>query len=93
MSDSLIELRGLTRSYELGEAQVHALMNVDLSVMRGESIAILGPSGSGKSTLLHLLGLLDTPTSGTYRLGDNDVTSLGPAELASLRNRSIGFVF
>lgn len=93
MSDPLIQLRGLARSYDLGEAQVHALLDVDLEIERGESVAILGPSGSGKSTLLHLLGLLDTATSGSHRFGGVDVTNLDPESLARHRNRSIGFVF
>jgi putative ABC transport system ATP-binding protein len=90
---ALIELRGLTKVYDLGEVQVHALRGVSLDIREGEFLALIGPSGSGKSTLMNTLGCLDRPTSGSYRLADEEVAGLGPDELARLRNRRIGFVF
>ncbi len=89
----LIAVDGLTRTYDLGEAKVHALRGVDLAVEAGEYLAIMGPSGSGKSTLMHILGCLDTPSTGRYVLGGEEVSSLTGRELAKVRNRRIGFVF
>ena len=89
----LIDARGLVKDYPIGDSVYHALRGVDLQVRRGEFLAIMGPSGSGKSTLLHLLGCLDTPTSGEYRLAGNPVHAMTPEELADLRNREIGFIF
>jgi putative ABC transport system ATP-binding protein len=89
----LIELRGAGRVYRRGESEVAALRGVDLQVMAGESLAITGPSGSGKSTLLSLLGCLDRPSFGEYRLGDRSVGTLDDHALSRLRNRTIGFVF
>jgi len=89
----LIEAMGLKRDYRLGDSVVHALRGVSLSVQRGEIIAIMGPSGSGKSTLMHLLGCLDTPSEGTIRIEDEDVSGLSETELALVRNRRVGFVF
>jgi len=89
----IIEAKGLVKDYPMGESVFNALRGVDITVRRGEFLAIMGPSGSGKSTLLHLLGCLDTPTSGTYSLEGTPVHTLLPDELAELRNKKIGFVF
>jgi putative ABC transport system ATP-binding protein len=89
----IIELRGVTRVYDTGRVHVPALAGVDLFVGEGEFVAIVGPSGSGKSTLMHIIGCLDRPTSGTYRLDGTDVGSLDDDHLAEVRSRRIGFVF
>jgi len=89
----LIQLGGIRKVYGAGELAVEALRGIDLSVGRGEYIAVMGPSGSGKSTLMHILGLLDTPTSGSYRLDGDEVSALSRRRLAHLRNRQIGFIF
>jgi putative ABC transport system ATP-binding protein len=89
----MLELDGVTKTYDMGERPVHALRGVDLQVSAGEYIAVLGPSGSGKSTLMHILGCLDTPTAGTYRFGGVSVGGLSRNELATIRNRRVGFVF
>jgi putative ABC transport system ATP-binding protein len=91
--DAIIEVRGLTKTYDLGEVAVHAMDGVDLVVRRGEYVAIMGPSGSGKSTLMNLIGCLDVPTSGTYHLRGKEVSRLSEDELAEIRNEEIGFVF
>jgi putative ABC transport system ATP-binding protein len=88
-----IELSGIERVFTLGDSQVHALHAVSLAIEAGEYVAVMGPSGSGKSTLLNLLGLLDRPNAGTYRLEGRDVTTLTPDEQAEVRRRRIGFVF
>lgn len=92
-SDNLIELSSIDRIFHLGDSEVHALRNVDLNIQRGEYIAVMGPSGSGKSTLLNLLGLLDSPNSGTYHLEGRDVTTLNPDEQAKVRSERVGFIF
>jgi putative ABC transport system ATP-binding protein len=89
----MIALRGLTRHYQVGDQTVRALDGVDLDVPEGDYIAIMGPSGSGKSTLLHLLGCLDRPTAGSYRLDGDEVGTLDDAALAEVRSKKIGFVF
>ena len=89
----VIDIRGVTKLYHMGEEIVHALRGVDLQVHRNEYLAIMGPSGSGKSTLMNMLGCLDTPTSGHYQFNGKDVSSMSDDELASIRNREIGFVF
>jgi putative ABC transport system ATP-binding protein len=90
---ALIEARDLTKVYAMGDQAVHALAGVSLDIEAGEFVAIMGASGSGKSTLMDILGCLDRPTSGEYRLAGEPVQSLAPDALASVRNRRIGFVF
>jgi putative ABC transport system ATP-binding protein len=90
---NVIEIRGLTRVYGMEDALVYALAGVDMQVMRGEFVAIMGPSGSGKSTLMNILGCLDRPTDGAYHLDSEDVSQLNRTDLAIVRNRKIGFVF
>lgn len=89
----LIELIGIERVFRLGDSVVHALAHFDLTVEAGEYLAVMGASGSGKSTLLNLIGLLDRPDAGTYRLEGRDVTTLSADEQARLRREKIGFVF
>jgi putative ABC transport system ATP-binding protein len=89
----LIEARGLWKSYSMQAEEVHALKGVDLDVESGEYAAIMGPSGSGKSTLMNLLGCLDTPSRGSYRLNGREVSAMEDDELAHVRNQEIGFVF
>lgn len=89
----MIELRGISKTYKLGELEVAALKPVDLTIGKGEFVAIMGPSGSGKSTMMNVMGCLDVPTTGIYRLDGEEVQSLTEEELASVRNRKIGFVF
>jgi putative ABC transport system ATP-binding protein len=90
---ALIELRGVTKRYKIGEQEILALNGIDLTIEQGEYAAIIGPSGSGKSTLMHLLGCLDTPTSGTMHLDGIDVSRAGSNKLSEMRNQKIGFVF
>ena len=91
--DAIIEIRNLTKTYDMGATAVHALSEVDLCVATGEYVAIMGPSGSGKSTLLNILGCLDVPTSGSYALGNIRVSEMADDDLARIRNQEIGFVF
>jgi putative ABC transport system ATP-binding protein len=92
-SEPIIQLAGITKTYQTGEVAVHALVGVDLAVERGEMLAIMGPSGSGKSTLMNLLGCLDRPTKGSYLFEGREVATLQKAELSALRLSAFGFVF
>ncbi|MBP8037786.1 MAG: ABC transporter ATP-binding protein, partial [Desulfobulbus sp.] len=89
----MIELREVSRLFTVGGQEVRAMDRVSLTIEPGEYLSIMGPSGSGKSTLLNIIGLLDTPTSGTYLLDGEDVTSLPDSRLAAVRSRKIGFIF
>ena len=89
----IITIRDMTKVYQMGEHEVHALNGVSLEIYEGEFVSIMGPSGSGKSTLMNMLGALDQPTSGAYLLDNTDVSHLSDDELADIRNQKIGFVF
>ncbi|MFZ6029278.1 MAG: ABC transporter ATP-binding protein [Chloroflexota bacterium] len=91
--NEIILTQNLTRTYRMGKSEVHALSEVDLNVVAGEFVALMGSSGSGKSTLLHLLGCLDTPSAGSYQLEGREVACLSKKERARLRNQRIGFIF
>lgn len=90
---NLIEIRNIIRDFPLGNEIVHVLKGIDLDINKGEYVAFMGPSGSGKSTLMNLLGCLDTPTAGSYKLNGRDVSQMSDDELADVRNNEIGFVF
>jgi putative ABC transport system ATP-binding protein len=91
--EAVIELRDVTKTYQMGETEVHALSGVSLTIREGTYVAIVGASGSGKSTLMNIIGLLDRPTSGTCLVRGTDISQLSKNQLADLRNREIGFVF
>ena len=90
---AILELTDICKDYAQGKNPVHVLKNINLTVEKGEYLAIMGPSGSGKTTLMNLIGCLDVPTSGNYRLEDQDLKDLSDDELADIRNQHIGFVF
>ncbi len=90
---ALLELRGIGKTFHTDDIETRALSNVELAVRQGEFVSISGPSGSGKSTLLSILGLLDVPSAGEYRIDGQDTAKLDPVRRAALRNRSIGFIF
>jgi putative ABC transport system ATP-binding protein len=93
MNERVIEIRDVTKIYQMGDVKVHALRGVSLDIGRGEMAAIMGPSGSGKSTLMNIIGCLDQPTAGEYHLDGVDVSKLSDNQLAEIRNSKIGFVF
>lgn len=93
MTDIKIELKGITKVFEIDEMETHALRGIDLTIRNGEYISISGPSGCGKSTLLSILGLLDTPTDGRYQIEGEDVSQLSLADSARIRANKIGFIF
>ena len=91
--NNVIDIKGITRNFQLGQETVKVLKGIDLIIEKGEYVAFMGPSGSGKSTLMNLLGCLDTPTSGSYILNGADVSTMTDDQLAEIRNKEIGFVF
>lgn len=93
MAAPVIDLRDVRKTYRMGEVSVHALRGINLRVLRGEYVAVVGASGSGKSTLMNIIGCLDVPTGGSYRLAGGDVRGIDEDTLANVRNRDIGFVF
>jgi len=93
MNDIAIDIRDVTRTYKMGEVEVHALRGVSFTVQRGEYVAIMGPSGSGKSTMMNVIGCLDRPSTGTYLLDGIDVSKLDDNQLAEIRLKKLGFIF
>ncbi len=91
--NSVIDIKKIKKTYQVGTQEVHALAGVDLNIMPNEYVAIMGPSGSGKSTLMNIIGCLDTPSQGQYWLNGNDVSSLEDEKLSAIRNKEIGFIF
>ena len=92
-NDTLIELKNVWKTYDMGHVKVHALRGMDLKVKRDEFISIMGPSGSGKSTAMNMVGALDVPSKGTILLGGHDISKLHESDLAQIRGRKIGFIF
>jgi putative ABC transport system ATP-binding protein len=90
---TIIQLKNITKFYQVGEEKVHALDGVSIQIQKNEYVAIMGPSGSGKSTLMNIIGCLDTPTSGLYELNNTNVSEMNDNQLAKIRNKEIGFVF
>ena len=93
MNDAVIKASNLTKVYRMGDVEVHALRGLSTEICRGEVVAIMGPSGSGKSTLMNIIGCLDRPTSGEYILDGQNVSNLTDDQLATIRNRKVGFIF
>jgi len=93
MRNNVIEIQDITKVYQMGDVQVRALRGLSLDIEQGEWVAIMGPSGSGKSTLMHIIGCLDVPTAGAYRLNGTEVSGMVQDQLAEIRNQEIGFVF
>lgn len=93
MANLVIDINGIGKTYKIGEVVVNALVTVDLKIAKGEYVALMGPSGSGKSTLMNILGCLDTPSRGSYKLNGTDVSHMTDNELAEIRNKEIGFIF
>ncbi|MCK5567215.1 MAG: ABC transporter ATP-binding protein [Actinomycetia bacterium] len=93
MEQKVIDMKNITKVYRIGDIRVNALRGTDLTIRKGEFIALMGPSGSGKSTLMNIIGALDIPTSGSYSLEDIDISKLNDNQLAEIRNKKIGFVF
>ena len=93
MKEFVIDLKNIIRNFQLGPQTVHVLKGINLTIKKGEYVALMGPSGSGKSTLMNLLGCLDTPTSGSYMIANRDVSKMNDNQLADVRNKEIGFVF
>ena len=93
MATALLDLKGIAKKYSIGTENVNALRKIDLSINKGEYVALMGPSGSGKSTLMNIIGCLDTPSEGTYFLNGNEVSTMSDNELAVIRNKEIGYIF
>jgi putative ABC transport system ATP-binding protein len=93
MTNLVVEAKGLTKVYQMGDVEVHALRGLDINISESEVVSIMGPSGSGKSTLMNMLGCLDRPTAGSYLLDGEQVSDLNDDQLADIRNRKVGFVF
>ncbi len=93
MANLVIDINEIGKTYKIGEVVVNALVSVNLKIARGEYVALMGPSGSGKSTLMNILGCLDTPSRGSYKLNGTDVSHMTDNELAEIRNKEIGFIF
>jgi len=93
MAQNVIDIQKIGKTYRIGTQEVNALLSVDLQINKGEYVALMGPSGSGKSTLMNILGCLDTPSRGSYKLNGTDVSNMSDNELAEIRNKEIGFIF